>query len=75
MAQDVIEALSPWQKEKGFVSIKEDWWKWGNRNDLFDYVVTKTVDFIAGFIKQVEDAKVRTLAALFTRDLISLMRC
>ena len=41
--------------------------KWEYRNDLFDYVVTKGVDFIAGFINQVEDAKKPTLAALFLK--------
>ena len=41
--------------------------KWQNRNDLFDYVVTKNVEFIIGFINQVEDAKIPTLAALFIK--------
>ena len=53
MAQDVIEAL----EEDGFESIKRDWEKWWNRNDLFDEVVMKGVEFIIGFINQVEDAK------------------
>ena len=61
--EDVIEAL----EENGFVSIKSDWVKWQNRKDLFDYVVTKSVEFIIGFINQVEDAKRRTLAALFIK--------
>ena len=37
------------------------------RNDLFDHVVTKSVDFIARFINQVENAKRATLAALFVK--------
>ena len=51
---------------KGFESIKKDW-KVDDRNDLFDYVVTKSVEFIAGFINQVEDLKIPTLAALFIK--------
>ena len=39
----------------------------GDRNDLFDHVVTKSVEFITGFINQVEDAKKHTLAALFIK--------
>jgi hypothetical protein len=65
VAQDVIDAL----KEDGFGSIKNDWGKWSARNDLFDHVVTKSVDFIAGFINQVEWVKTRTLAALFVKRL------
>ena len=61
--EDVIKAL----EEDGFVSIKRDWRKWSDRNDLFDYVVMKSVEFIAGFINQVEGAKIRTLAALFIK--------
>ena len=38
-----------------------------DRNDLFDYVVTKSVEFIVGFINQVENAKRPTLAALFIK--------
>ena len=49
------------------MSIKRDWEKWKDRNDLFDHVVTKSVEFIAGFINQVEDAKRPTLAALFIK--------
>ena len=41
------------QKENGFESIKRDWGKWRDRKDLFDYVVTKSVEFIIGFIDQV----------------------
>ena len=41
--------------------------KWKDRNDLFDHVVTKSVEFIVGFINQVEDAKKPTLAALFIK--------
>ena len=63
VAQDVIEAL----EEPGFESIEDDWVKWRHRNDLFDYVVTKSVEFIAGFINQVEDVKRPTLAALFIK--------
>jgi hypothetical protein len=59
--KDVVKALN----EDGFVSIKRDWEKWSARNDLFDHVATKSVEFIAEFINQVEDAKIRTLAALF----------
>ena len=62
---DVIMAL----EEEGFERIKRDWRKWGKRNDLFDYVVTKDLDFIVGFINQVEDAKRPTLAALFINRL------
>ena len=61
--EDVIEAV----EEDGFVSIKRDWEKWKDRNDLFDYVVTKSVEFIIGFINQVENAKRPTLAALFIK--------
>ena len=63
MKEDVIEAL----EENGFESIKRDWRKWEYRKDLFDYVVTKSVEFIAGFINQVEKAKRPTLAALFIK--------
>ena len=61
--EDVINAL----EENGFESIKRDWGKWEYRKDLFDYVVMKSVEFIAGFINQVEDAKRPTLAALFIK--------
>jgi hypothetical protein len=63
VAQDVIKAV----EQPGFGRIKSDWWKWQNRKDLFDEVVTKSVVFIVGFIKQVEKAKRRTLAALFIK--------
>src|ERR1700722_3730237 len=63
VTQDVITALN----EKGFKSIKRDWEKWRDRVDLFDHVVTKSVDFIARFINQVENAKRPTLAALFVK--------
>jgi hypothetical protein len=63
VAQDVIKALD----EPGFGSIKRNWTKWNYRKDLFDYVVTKSVDFIVGFINQVEWAKKGTLAALFIK--------
>ena len=39
----------------------------GKRTDLFDYVVTKSVEFIVGFINQVGNAKRPTLAALFIK--------
>ena len=67
VARDVIEALSESEKAKGFESIKRDWEKWRDRKDLFDHVVMKNVEFIIGFINQVEDAKGRTLAALFIK--------
>ena len=60
---DVIKVL----EEEGFESIKREWEKWKDRDDLFDYVVMKSVEFIVGFIDQVEDAKRRTLAALFIK--------
>ena len=60
---DVIKAL----EEDGFESIKRDWEKWKDRNDLFDHVVMKSVEFIVGFINQVENAKRPTLAALFIK--------
>ena len=63
VAQDVIKAV----EENGFESIKRDWVEWKFRNDLFDHVVTKSVEFIAGFINQVGGAKRRTLAALFIK--------
>jgi len=64
VAQDVIKAL----EQPGFGSIKRDFWeKWQDRKDLFDHVVMKSVDFIAGFINQVGSAKRRTLAALFIK--------
>ena len=65
VAHDVIMAL----EEEGFASIIEDWNKWGKRTDLFDEVVTRNVEFIIGFIQQVEDAKEHTLAALFLKRL------
>src|SRR3984957_19796742 len=61
--EDVIEAV----EEDGFVSINEYWYKWKDRNDLFDYVVTKSVEFIIGFINQVRDLTRPTLAALFIK--------
>src|ERR1700722_601881 len=61
--EDVIEALD----ENGFGSIKQDWGTWSNRNDLFDQVVMKGVEFIVGFINQVKELKGRTLAALFIK--------
>ena len=61
--EDVIEALG----EDGFEGIKNDWNKWENRKDLFDHVVMKSVEFIAGFINQVGNAKIPTLAALFIK--------
>src|SRR3984957_12432915 len=61
--EDVIEAV----EENGFVSIKRDWCKWQDRKDLFDYVVTKSVEFIIGFINQVRDLTRPTLAALFIK--------
>ena len=63
VAPDVIEAL----EEDGFKSIKRDWKKWKDRNDLFDHVVTKSVEFIVEFINQVKNAKIPTLAALFIK--------
>ena len=63
MAQDVIEALA----ENRFVNIKRNWEKWEKRNDLFDYVVTKSVEFITKFINQIEKLKMPTLAALFIK--------
>ena len=63
--EDVIEAL----EEDGFESIKRDWEKWRNRNDLFDYVVMKSVEFIVGFINQVENAKDPLLLHCSSRDL------
>ena len=64
MAQDVIEAL---ERGKDLKASREIGRKWRNRNDLFDYVVMKSVEFIIGFINQVEDAKRPTLAALFIK--------
>ena len=43
--------------DKGFKSLQGKLLKWHNRNDLFDYVVMKSVEFIAGFINQVEECK------------------
>ena len=63
VAQDVIKAL----EQPGFESIKDDWGKWRHRKDLFDHVVMKSVEFIAGFINQVVYVKTRTLAALFIK--------
>jgi hypothetical protein len=63
VAQDVIKALG----EPEFESINNNWRKWKGRDDLFDYVVTKSVEFIAGFINQVGDLKIPTLAALFIK--------
>ena len=61
--EDVIKAV----EENGFGSIKRDWRRWENRSDLFDYVVMKSVEFIARFINQIKDAKRPTLAALFIK--------
>ena len=62
VAQDVIDALS----EEEFVNIKRDFWKhWCDRKDIFDCVVMRDIEFIIGFIKQVDYAQERTLAALF----------
>jgi hypothetical protein len=61
--EDVIDAL----EQPGFGRIRDDWVKWGNRDDLFDCVVTKSVEFVAGFINQVKWAKISTLAALFIK--------
>ena len=61
--EDVIKAV----EENGFERIKRDWEKWSDRKDLFDHVVMKSVEFIAGFINQVEYAKRPTLAALFIK--------
>ena len=64
MAQDVIDALG----EEGFVSIRRDFWKhWCDRKDLFDCVVMKDIEFIIGFIKQVDYAQERVLAAMFVK--------
>ena len=38
-----------------------------HRKDLFDHVVMKSVEFIAGFINQVGRLKRPTLAALFIK--------
>ena len=65
VAQDVVEVV----EEDGFESIKRDWDYWKYRRDLFDYVVMKSVEFIAGFINQVGSAKIRTLATLFIKRL------
>src|ERR1700722_5020765 len=63
VAQDVIKAL----EEPGFESIEDDWRKWQHRDDLFDHVVAKSVEFIIGFINQVKNLKGPTLAALFIK--------
>ena len=55
------------EKENGFESIKRDWGKWRDRKDLFDYVVTRSVEFIIGFIDKVWDVNGHTLAALFLK--------
>ena len=54
-------------KRKDLKASREIGRKWKDRNDLFDYVVMKSVEFIIGFINQVEDAKRPTLAALFIK--------
>ena len=63
MKEDVIEVV----EEEGFESIKKDWEKWEKRNDLFDYVIMKSVEFIIGFIKKVDELKRPVLAALFIK--------
>ena len=68
---DVIKAV----EEDGFESIKRDWWDWRFRTDLFDHVVMKSVEFIAGFINQVESLKIPHLLHCSSRDLISLVKC
>ena len=66
VARDVIDALG----EKGFKCLNRDLWaKWKDRDDLFDYVVTKEPTFIVGFIKQVEKAKGLQLLHCSSRDL------
>src|ERR1700722_9588423 len=63
VAQDVIKAV----EKDGFKNIKSEWWRWEHRDDLFDHVVMKSVEFITGFINQVEYFKEPTLAALFIK--------
>jgi hypothetical protein len=63
VAQDVIDALG----EPGFGRIRNGWWKWRDRKNLFDYVITKDVVFIAAFINRVRVLKIPTLAALFIK--------
>ena len=46
-----------------------------DRKDLFDHVAMKNTEFIVKFIDQVEDAKERTLAALFIKNQIKLIKC
>jgi hypothetical protein len=62
--KNVVRAL----EEDGFEGIKSDWWEnWWNCNDLCDYVVMKSVDFIVDFLNQVEYARIHTLAVLFIK--------
>ena len=56
------------RERKDLKASREIGEKWNNRKDLFDYVVMKSVEFIVGFINQVEDAKKSTLAALFLKS-------
>ena len=65
MKEDVIEALE--REGKDLKASRETGKSGKDRNDLFDEVVTKSVEFIVGFINQVEDAKIPTLAALFIK--------
>ena len=62
---DVLEVI----EEPGFESIRRDWEKWKYRTDLFDYMIMKNAEFIAGFINQVRKLKRAALAALFIKRL------
>ena len=72
VAQDVIDALSESEKQKGFESIKRNFWeKWQHRDELFDEVVARGSEFIINFINQDPysgEWTGRTLAALFIKN-------
>jgi hypothetical protein len=67
VAPDVLEALSESEKENGFEKINGNLDKWYDRNDLFDCVATKDIDFIVGFINRFRDFEIYALAALFIK--------
>ena len=63
VASDVIKVVD----RKKFEEIRRSWEHWRDRKDLFNYVVTKRIDFIVEFIQQIYDSKRRILEALFDK--------
>ena len=63
VASDVIKVVD----RKKFEEIRRGWEHWRGRKDLFNYVITKSIDFIVEFIRQIYDSKRRILEALFDK--------